>query len=336
MEKSETKPQRLLLPNTYQSPNFYIDALLPLLSGEEWKCMSFLIRKTLGWHKRSDRLAKSVIAKATGLAESTVDKCMANLIAFGLAIRVPGNNGDHNGVEYEIQMQDEGIKWEALEDRKKALAAKNVKRTEAARKAVKIKVSDTPAVAQTGSVGQATSPVVGHTPSPVVAQPTQNTIKPTTKVGAGAPTPPPIWGIGWQVAADVEEVQATTEDELLQARINDAVGMFAPNYQALVRAFILATDIFPIKKDVANWQGAFKDQIARTGLSPEDVTEACKLQRKDHLTLKDPHSIMNKIADIRAERKTKQAEKSTQPTEIDTPFARALAKRELRKESAIS
>jgi len=157
-----------------------------------------------------------------------------------------------------------------------------------------------------------------------------------TKVGAGAPTPPPIWGIGWQVAADVEEVQAPTEDELLQARINDAVGMFAPNYQALVRAFILATDIFPIKKDVANWQGAFKDQIARTGLSPEDVTEACKLQRKDHLTLKDPHSIMNKIADIRAERKTKQAEKSTQPTEIDTPFARALAKRELRKESAIS
>ncbi len=325
-EESKTnKPNRLLLPNTYQSPNFYIDDLLPLLTGEEWKCMSFLIRKTLGWHKRSDRLAKSVIAKATGLAESTVDKCMNNLVSFGLAIRKDDKAGDHNGVEYEIQMQDDGIKWEALEERKAALAAKNTKRTEAARKAVKIKVYGTPAVAQTPVVPHTPSPVVPHTPSPVVPQPTQNTIKPTTKVGAGAP--PADWEATWQLKAGVEKVTLPSEDEALQARIKDAVGMFAPAYQDLVKAFILATDIFPLKKEVANWQGAFKDQIERTGLSTEDVTDACKLMRKDNLTIFTPHSIMNKVPDIRAARKQKQSQKSAQPQSVDTPFSRALDRR---------
>jgi len=80
--------QNRIIPNAYQSPNFYVDDLLPLLSGEEWKCMSFLIRKTLGWQKTSDRLAKSVIARSTGLSISTVDKCMANLVSFGLALRL--------------------------------------------------------------------------------------------------------------------------------------------------------------------------------------------------------------------------------------------------------
>lgn len=148
-----------------------------------------------------------------------------------------------------------------------------------------------------------------------------------TKPSVGADAPPADWGAGWQMAAGVEKIILPTEDEVLQARIKDAVGMFAPAYQELTKAFILATDIFPIKKDVANWQGAFKDQIERTGLSTEDVTDACKLMRKDTLTISTPHSIMNKIADIRAARKQKQSQKSATTQTVDTPFARAFERR---------
>ncbi len=97
--------------------------------------MSFLIRKTLGWQKFTDRLAKSVIAKATGLGEATVDRCMANLINYGLALRINEDNGNHDGIEYGVQMDDDKINWSALEERKARLAEINTKRTEAARKA---------------------------------------------------------------------------------------------------------------------------------------------------------------------------------------------------------
>jgi hypothetical protein len=110
--------------------------LLPLLTGEEWKCFSFLIRKTLGEKKRS---SKSEIAKGTGLSEGTVDKCIASLVSFGVVIRKDGVNGDYLGVKYEIQAEDTGIKWEGLKERRLAIAIKNEKRTEAARKAAKTK-----------------------------------------------------------------------------------------------------------------------------------------------------------------------------------------------------
>lgn len=171
---ADTRPNRII-PNAYQSPNFYVDDLLPLLSGEEWKCMSFLIRKTLGWQKTSDRLAKSVIARATGLSISTVDKCMANLISFGLALRLAENNGSHDGVEYGVQMEDEKIIWSALEERKNAINTRNIKRTEAARKAAKI----TQSVAQTRSVPQKETGDVGHPPTRSVGQGTQKPIKST-------------------------------------------------------------------------------------------------------------------------------------------------------------
>lgn len=172
----DKKPNRII-PNAYQSPNFYVDDLLPLLTGEEWKCMSFVIRKTLGWQKFSDRLAKSVIASATGLSEGTVDKCMANLVSFGLIERKNENTGAHDGIEYGVQMHDEKIVWSALEDRKQAIKTRNSKRIESARKALKIKALATQHVAQTPSVPQPGRSAVPQPPTPSVPQGTQKPIK---------------------------------------------------------------------------------------------------------------------------------------------------------------
>jgi hypothetical protein len=137
-------------------------------------------------------------------------------------------------------------------------------------------------------------------------------------------TPPPHWGVAWQIAAGVEEVKLPTPEDEENARIANAVGLFAPAYQELVRAFVIATGIFPIKQDVSGWSSAFKDQQARTGLSADDVTEACAEMIKDNLTIKDPFSVMNKVANIRAKRKTKQAKQTQAPAVLDTPLTRAL------------
>lgn len=295
-EKTEQKPNRLLLPNTYQSPNFYVDALLCLLTGEEWKCMSFLIRKTLGWQKRRDRLARTVIAKAAGISESTVDTCMANLVSFGLAKRTDGNNPANEGIEYEVQTEDSLINWEALAKRKVQLSNRNLKRTKSAREASSIKRKNggmdvgqsTPKsggmdVPQSGgvNVGQSGGINVGHQ--------TQNPIKPNLKVGALAPQP--AWDPAWALAAG-QIPQPPTEAELQAAKLADAVNMFNANYQELAKAFILATGIFPLEKDISGWSLAFKDQIARTGLSPADITTACQNMTSDKLTIKDPFSVV--------------------------------------------
>lgn len=142
-----------------------------------------------------------------------------------------------------------------------------------------------------------------------------------TQPSVGADAPPPVWGLGWQIAAGVEKVTLPDEDEQAEARLRDAVGMFAPAYQELARAFILATDIYPLEKHVSGWSQAFKDQQAQTGLAPEDVTEACRQMLSEDLTVKDPFSVMNKVPNIRSKRKKKAEAKKE---DVGTEFSIAL------------
>lgn len=86
--------------------------------------------------------------------------------------------------------------------------------------------------------------------------------------------------------------QSPSEAELKAAKLADSVNMFHANYQDLAKAFILATGIFPLEKDVSGWSLAFKDQISRTGLSPADITIACQNMTSDKLTIKDPFSVV--------------------------------------------
>ena len=92
-----TDPPSKILPNSFQTPNFFVDECMSLLTGNEFKCLSFLSRKTFGWQKRSDRISKSQIMAATGLANETVDKAMNSLVEFGLVLRVSENNPQNAG-----------------------------------------------------------------------------------------------------------------------------------------------------------------------------------------------------------------------------------------------
>jgi hypothetical protein len=74
MTSSDTPSK--IIPNSFQTPNFYIDECMQYLTGNEVKCLVFIARKTFGWQKRSDRVAKLQIIMATGLGNETTDKVM--------------------------------------------------------------------------------------------------------------------------------------------------------------------------------------------------------------------------------------------------------------------
>lgn len=135
------------------------------------------------------------------------------------------------------------------------------------------------------------------------------------------PSPQPVWGIGWQLGADVEEVVLPSEEELADTRLKDALAMFSPDYQDFVGAFILATGIFPIKSDVSGWTKAFRDQKARTGLTAKAITDTVAKMSKDSLTITDPFSVVGMAGAASVTEKRKPT-KTISP--LNTPFANAV------------
>jgi len=135
---------------------------------------------------------------------------------------------------------------------------------------------------------------IGHSPDEKPQPPAE--IKKSNqeehKEDGGKAAPPAIWGIDWQIAAGVETVTIASDEEQQEARIANAVELFPQEHKELVRAFVLATGIFPIKDDVSGWCKAFRDQKNRTGLTPESVAKACAQMFGDELTIKDPFSVV--------------------------------------------
>jgi phage replication O-like protein O len=129
-----TETPSKIIPNSFQTPNFFIDGCLAYLTGNEFKCLSFLARKTFGWQKRSDRIAKSQIAVVTGLNSETVDNCMEKLVAFGLVVRMAENNIGNDGVEWALETDDGQVRFDLMEERQKQLDQVDRQRTEKARK----------------------------------------------------------------------------------------------------------------------------------------------------------------------------------------------------------
>ena len=65
--------------------NAVFDEIMPLLNGNEWKVLSFIIRKTIGWHKDMDGIAYSQFRDGTGIkSNTTIQKSLHQLIYLGL------------------------------------------------------------------------------------------------------------------------------------------------------------------------------------------------------------------------------------------------------------
>jgi hypothetical protein len=141
------------------------------------------------------------------------------------------------------------------------------------------------------------------------------------------PTKPALteaWGLDWHLARG-GDYTPPTQDQQAEAKLRNSVNLFPPDYQRDVEAFILASGIHPIKADLSGWISAIKNQREKTGLLPEDITEAVAQLRKSGMTIKDIFSAMATAGSIhtdRAQRKIKAAVVSAATQE--TPLAQAL------------
>jgi phage replication O-like protein O len=188
-----------IIPNSFQTPNFFVDECMPYLTGNEIMCVIFLARKTFGWQKRSDRISKSQIIQATGLNAETIDSCMEALVRSGIVLRVQENNARNEGVEWALQLDDHGIRFDWLKQRKADRELKQQHRTQKARevrakKGVGLLDNPTPKAPSVGQKGEGGG-VVEQTEGGVVEQAPQkpqkakkeNSRSPDTPVGADAP-----------------------------------------------------------------------------------------------------------------------------------------------------
>jgi hypothetical protein len=62
----------LSAPNHTQTPNVLFDVWLPQLKESELKILLVIIRQTLGWHKKKDKISLTLLEKKTGLGRSTI------------------------------------------------------------------------------------------------------------------------------------------------------------------------------------------------------------------------------------------------------------------------
>jgi len=58
------------------------------LLGSEFQVLLFIIRKTYGFHKKSDRISLSQFEQGTGLSRPTVIKTLKNLIARNMVVKI--------------------------------------------------------------------------------------------------------------------------------------------------------------------------------------------------------------------------------------------------------
>lgn len=61
-------PNQVLIPNSFQVPNIFVDKLLSVLESSDVKIVMFVCRKTYGWQKLKDRISLSQFEKGTGLS----------------------------------------------------------------------------------------------------------------------------------------------------------------------------------------------------------------------------------------------------------------------------
>jgi len=107
---SKETSKRMLIPNSFQTPNLIVDDLLPYLKGTELKVLLFLMRKTFGWQKKSDRISLSQFEKGTGVGRANIVEALKQLRNCNLILRKESTKGDVYWLNLEWDFE-ENIKW---------------------------------------------------------------------------------------------------------------------------------------------------------------------------------------------------------------------------------
>lgn len=134
------------IPNSYQTPNAYVDSLMAFLTPEEWKVLSYMARRIFGFNKREDRISLSQMEHGivdgsgnrldhgTGLGRTALIKALAGLKRYHIALEVAPNDPKCNkGACYALNLDSGKVDWQGLEARHQEAKAKSQQRTGKAR-----------------------------------------------------------------------------------------------------------------------------------------------------------------------------------------------------------
>ncbi len=126
----------ILLPNSFQTPNAYIDDLLALLSPEEFKVLIYAARRIFGFNRHADHISLAQFCEGTrgadgrhldygtGMNIKTVRAALATLCGFGVLLR-QGEGGGAEAAMYELQLDADAINWAGLEARRRGAIEAN-------------------------------------------------------------------------------------------------------------------------------------------------------------------------------------------------------------------
>ena len=120
------------IPNSFQTPNAYIDRVMHLLTPEEFKVLIYAVRRILGFQKRRDRISLSQFVSGvssggsqkdhgTGLNRETVIRCLESLVAFGLLTR-KDEPRHPDGTLYILQLDSDAVDLAGLQKRQQEKA----------------------------------------------------------------------------------------------------------------------------------------------------------------------------------------------------------------------
>jgi hypothetical protein len=118
------------IPNSFQTPNAYVDQFMAFLTPEEWMLLSYAVRRIFGFQKRMDRISYSQFMNGitnqegeqldygTGLGMSATKNGLASLIRFRLLIELEPNDMHKNeGKLYALQLDSALVDTEGLMQR---------------------------------------------------------------------------------------------------------------------------------------------------------------------------------------------------------------------------
>ncbi len=139
-----------LIPNSWQTPNDFMDKYNPYLTSEEWRVLSYACRHILGWHdyvnSRMRRMSLSFFENGygpypgCGLKRAAIIRALDSLAQFGLLAKV--GKPTQEGQMWKLPLLESEIDLEGLQARQAEKTQKAVSRTNHARQ-VKAAVSPT-------------------------------------------------------------------------------------------------------------------------------------------------------------------------------------------------
>lgn len=137
------------IPNSFQTPNAYVDQFMAFLSPEEWKVLSYMVRRIFGFNKRQDRISYKQIMNGiktkegerldygTGLGMAATKNAVDKLKEFNLIIEVEPNDAHKNaGPLYALQMNSSVVNTAKLMERYKDGEQRKQARMSKAREAI--------------------------------------------------------------------------------------------------------------------------------------------------------------------------------------------------------